>query len=166
VFRALAELLASLEVTVLAVEDVHWADEATLEFLLFLQSRVSLVVTYRPEDVPVGSLLSRLSSRPVTGTALLRLTLAPLDAAGTASLASSMLGGEPVSADFAGFLYLWTEGLPLAVEELRPCRLPAHSWSGRPDLNRRPLDPQARIWCLARSEEVRRRVSHLDKRPG
>jgi hypothetical protein len=25
-------------------------------------------------------------------------------------------------------------------------------WSGRPDLNRRPLDPQARIRCLAWSE--------------
>lgn len=43
----------------------HWADEATLEFLLYLASRqpqpLSLVVTYRPEDVSVGSLLPRLS---------------------------------------------------------------------------------------------------------
>jgi hypothetical protein len=33
--------------------------------------------------------------------------------------------------------------------------------SGRPDLNRRPLDPQARIRCLAWSEGVERRASHL-----
>jgi hypothetical protein len=66
-FRALDELLACLGVTVLVVEDVHWADEATLEFLLFLgsqqQPRRSLVLTYRPEDVPGDSLLLRLSSR-------------------------------------------------------------------------------------------------------
>src|SRR5712691_6890880 len=34
-------------------------------------------------------------------------------------------------------------------------------WSGRPDLNRRPLDPQARIRCLMRSEGVGLRASHL-----
>jgi hypothetical protein len=38
--------------------------------------------------------------------------------------------------------------------------------SGRPDLNRRPLTPNARIWCLARSERVGRRASHLHQRPG
>ena len=38
-------------------------------------------------------------------------------------------------------------------------------WSGRPDLNRRPLDPQARIRCLPRSEGVERRASHQQKPP-
>src|SRR5215472_6246561 len=55
-FRALAEVLDRMQVAVLVVEDVHWADEASLEFLLFLAAqqgpRPSLVVTYRPEDVP------------------------------------------------------------------------------------------------------------------
>jgi DNA-binding CsgD family transcriptional regulator/tetratricopeptide (TPR) repeat protein len=36
---------------------------------------------------------------------------------GTAELVSSMLGGEPVSAEFAAFLHARTDGLPLAVEE-------------------------------------------------
>src|SRR5690606_29331772 len=76
-FRALADLLTGLEVSALVIEDVHWADVATLEFLLFLASRwqpspvgahpwqtpTSLIVTYRPEDVPPESLLLRLSSR-------------------------------------------------------------------------------------------------------
>jgi len=117
VFRALAEVLAGLGISLLAVEDGHWADEATLEFLLFARSQVSVVVTYRPEDVPAGSPLLRLSSRP-PGATQSRLTLGPLDPAATANLASSMLGGEQVSAEFAGFLYQWTDGLPLAVEEL------------------------------------------------
>lgn len=118
VFRALAELLGQLGISVLAVEDAQWADEATLEFVLFVQPQVSLVITYRPEDIPAGSLLLRLSSRPAQGGARLRLSLNPLDANGTADLVSSMLDGEPVSAEFAGFLHERTEGLPLAVEEL------------------------------------------------
>jgi hypothetical protein len=38
--------------------------------------------------------------------------------------------------------------------------------SGRPDLNRRPLDPQARIRCLARSEGVGRGASPADSPRG
>ena len=39
VFRALAGLLDRLGVGLLVVEDAHWADEVTLEFLLFLAMR-------------------------------------------------------------------------------------------------------------------------------
>ncbi|WP_239133935.1 helix-turn-helix transcriptional regulator [Rugosimonospora africana] len=120
-FRALAELIGRLQIEVLVMEDVHWADEATLEFLLFLTAQrhapVSVVVTYRPEDVPSDSLLPRLSSRPPTGMGLLRLELGPLDVAQTASLVSSMLAGGQASAAFAQFLHERTEGVPLAVEE-------------------------------------------------
>ncbi|MGI5269045.1 ATP-binding protein [Nonomuraea sp. CA-218870] len=118
-FRALDEALDRLRVSVLAVEDAHWADEATLEFLLFLAARhplrTGLVVTYRPDDVPQTSLLLRLSSRlPATG---LRLTLQPLDVARTGALVSSMLDDEPVSPAFAQLLHRHTDGVPLAVEE-------------------------------------------------
>lgn len=130
-FRALADLLASLEVSALVIEDVHWADVATLEFLLFLASRwqpsqlgghlwqtpISLIVTYRPEDVPPESLLLRLSSRLPVGIRQLRIRVPPLDGHGTAALISSMLGGEAVSAGLAQFLYEHTDGVPLAIEE-------------------------------------------------
>jgi DNA-binding CsgD family transcriptional regulator len=120
-FRALDELLVSLRVSVLAVEDVQWADEATLEFLLFLATsprpRPSLVLTYRPEDVPGDSLLLRLSSRMPGGAAGLRLALGPLGVTETLRLVSSMLDGERVSDAFAAFLAERTDGIPLAVEE-------------------------------------------------
>jgi len=120
VFRALAELLGLLQVGQLAVEDGQWADEATLEFLLYLASgqpqQVSLVVTYRPEDVPAGSLLPRLA-RHAAGASGLRLALGPLDVTGTAGLMSSMLAGQHVSAEFAAFVHERTDGVPLAVEE-------------------------------------------------
>src|SRR3954470_2657116 len=57
IFRALLdELTSSDQLTVLCVEDVHWADEATLDLLVFLASRVReaqlmLVVTYRNDGL-------------------------------------------------------------------------------------------------------------------
>ncbi|WP_167203146.1 helix-turn-helix transcriptional regulator [Kribbella shirazensis] len=121
-FRALAELLRALHVKLLVVEDAHWADEVTLEFLLFLTSRQqsggpNLLVTYRPEEVDDQSLLLRLSSRLPAGVTQLRVVLALLDQDQTASLVSSMLDGKPMSAEFSTFLHERTDGLPLAVEE-------------------------------------------------
>ncbi|MFJ1766796.1 ATP-binding protein [Amycolatopsis sp. NPDC088138] len=113
--RALAEVLDRLEVGVLVVEDVHWADETTLEFLLFLaarqERRPGLVLTYRPDEVGDGSLLPRLSSRYP------RITLGALDVTETAELVSSMLGGERVSEPFARLLHRHTDGIPFALEE-------------------------------------------------
>ncbi|WP_262058789.1 helix-turn-helix transcriptional regulator [Streptomyces sp. STR69] len=120
-FRALAELLDAMGVGVLVLEDVHWADEATLDFLLFLASRrsrrMSLVLTYRPEDVAPESALMRLTSRPQSGTGHVRICLGALDVAQTAELMSSMLDGEHVSEAFASFLQERTDGVPLAIEE-------------------------------------------------
>ena len=121
-FQALAELIDHLQVTLLAVEDTQWADEATIEFLLFLAAhqhlRVSLMITYRAEDVPAGSLLLRLSSRRPASATQIRIALGPLDAPATARMVSSMLGVEQIPAGFAAFMHESTEGVPLAVEEL------------------------------------------------
>ena len=121
-FWAMAELITCLDVSILVVEDLHWADEATLDFLLFLcagqhHTGLNLMATYRREDLPPASPLLRLSSRVPAGTRQLRLTLRPLDETGTAEVASSMLGGDPVAGQFAEFLHRYTGGLPLAIEE-------------------------------------------------
>jgi hypothetical protein len=56
--RAFAEFLDRLGIRVVVVEDIHWADEATLEFLLFLASLqplpCSLVLTFRPTAPPTA----------------------------------------------------------------------------------------------------------------
>ena len=120
-FRALAELFDCLAIEALVVEDAHWADEATLEFLLFVASRplqqVNLVVTYRADEVPPDSLLWRLSSRSLVGTTQVRVVLDPLDAVETEALVSSMIADAAVSTEFAKFLHQHTDGIPLAVEE-------------------------------------------------
>jgi len=119
-FRALDELIGCLNVAVLIVEDAHWADEATLEFLIYLASgeprHLNLVLTYRPEDMSDGSLLTRLSGL-LAGSGGQRLALSPLSVADTGALMSSMLAGDQVSAELAAFVHERTEGVPLAVEE-------------------------------------------------
>ncbi|MCW3817748.1 AAA family ATPase [Micromonospora sp. DR5-3] len=125
-FRALVELLDRLRIAVLVVEDAHWADEATVEFLLFLvtrpvvgsSSRPGLLVTYRPEDLPADTPVVRLSSRRPAGTTQLRIPLGGLDVAQTGRLMSSMVAGEAISAEFVEFLHRHTAGIPLAIEEV------------------------------------------------
>lgn len=120
-FRAFVEVLGRLDVAVLALEDVHWADEATLEFLLFLLSRrpqpVSVVLTFRRDEIPAESLLLRLSSRLPSDARPARLSLGPLNVGETAAFVSSMLADGHVSDEFAAFLHARTDGVPLAVEE-------------------------------------------------
>lgn len=120
--RALAEVLDAVGAGVLMLEDAHWADDATVEFLLFLAARRhvprSVVVSYRPLDVPADSLVRRLSGRRLGPPVASRITLSPFTMAGTGRLMSSMVAGEPVSEAFAGFVHENTGGLPLAVEEV------------------------------------------------
>lgn len=119
-FRALVELVTSLDVTILVVEDAHWADEATLEFLLFVLARapsMSVVVTARPEEVPPRSLMRRLMTQSSARPSRLRMSLGPLDVAQTGALVSSMLAGEPLSTRFAELVHANTDGVPLAIEE-------------------------------------------------
>ncbi|WP_127502178.1 helix-turn-helix transcriptional regulator [Actinoplanes solisilvae] len=121
-FRALDELLRALRVDVLVLEDAHWADDMTLEFLLFVTSRQqtdgpSLVISYRPEEVGDGSMLLRLTSRLPAGVTQLRISLTPMRPGDSAALVSSMLDGNPISQEFATFLHERTGGVPLALEE-------------------------------------------------
>ncbi|WP_092653279.1 helix-turn-helix transcriptional regulator [Actinopolymorpha singaporensis] len=120
-FRAFAELLECLRVDALVVEDVHWADQATWEWLLTTyatgDARIPVVLTYRPADVPAGSLLRRLVTRRPAGMAQLRIDLQPLDVGGTRDLVAAMFATDQVSEQFAAFLHARTDGLPLALEE-------------------------------------------------
>ena len=101
---------------VLVVEDVHWADEATIDLLRFAGRRlreapVLLIVTYRDDDlaaddplrVALGELARHRSTR--------RISLAPLSADAVQSLASG--SGLEASA-----LYQLTGGNPFYVTEV------------------------------------------------
>jgi DNA-binding CsgD family transcriptional regulator len=121
-FRALRELLAALGRSVLVLEDLHWADELTSEFLRFLcpnlPSELTLVCTYRREDVCAASVPEPLAARVHSQTIRLELELRPLAKDEVRALAEAILEAEAISEEFAEFLFQGSGGLPFAVEEV------------------------------------------------
>lgn len=124
VFRGLTEVLRALAPATLVVDDLHWADSQTLDFLRFLLHEVlpgpsmalSVVVTFRAEDADtrVPALFARLPA----SVARHRVVLAPLDATQTGEMVAALVGTDRVSNDFAVQLCEWTGGLPFAIEEV------------------------------------------------
>lgn len=110
----LLRTLAARSPTLLVFEDVHWADEATLDILRFLGRRVETVpalilVTYRDEldrTHPLRFLLGELAPSKTVS----RLPLAPLSPSAVAELA------EPYGLD-AAELFRKTAGNPFFVTE-------------------------------------------------
>jgi predicted ATPase len=92
-YGALLRQLSDLQTfTVVAIEDVHWADEATLDLLTYLGRRIQhlhvlLLVTYRDDGLlannPLRLTLGALASQRATR----RLSLPTLSAGGVATLA-------------------------------------------------------------------------------
>ena len=116
VAAALIDELQGHVPTVLVVEDVHWADEATVDVLRLVARRIAaapvlIVLSYRDEALdarhPVRVMLGEVAS----GLALTRVPLAPLSLEAVAQLA------EPYDVD-AGELYRVTAGNPFFVTEV------------------------------------------------
>jgi DNA-binding CsgD family transcriptional regulator/tetratricopeptide (TPR) repeat protein len=87
----LAELQNTHLPTIAVTEDVHWADEATLDLLKFLGRRISrtnsmLVVTYRDDELAANHPL-RLVFGDLPPRAVARVRLPPLSEAGVNALA-------------------------------------------------------------------------------
>jgi DNA-binding CsgD family transcriptional regulator/tetratricopeptide (TPR) repeat protein len=100
--------------TLAVFEDLHWADEATLDLLKYLgrrihRARAMLVVTYRDDEVgPRHPLRFVIGDLPRTATH--RMTLSPLSEAAVAELAQQ--AGRPPSG-----LHAITGGNPFFVTE-------------------------------------------------
>jgi predicted ATPase len=116
-YGALLRQLGDLHTaTVIAIEDVHWADEATLDLLSYLGRRIQhlrvlLLVSYREEDLvandPLRLTLGGLASQRATR----RLSVPTLSTAGVATLA------EGTGID-ATELHRLTGGNPFFVTEV------------------------------------------------
>jgi DNA-binding CsgD family transcriptional regulator/tetratricopeptide (TPR) repeat protein len=116
-FRALLRELGRTDgLRVLAIEDVHWADESTLDLVRFLSRRVRdtaalVICTYRDDqlgaDHPLRLVLGELASSRSTR----RIDLAPLSEAGVREIARG-------SAFDADELYRLTGGNPFFVTEV------------------------------------------------
>ena len=115
---------------VVVVEDAHWADEATLDLLVFLGRRIErtralLIVTYRDDELAVDHPLRGVVGR-LPPEAVRRLRLLPLSEAAVAELARragrpaaglrSLTGGNPLLV--TEVLAAADAGVPLTVRDL------------------------------------------------
>jgi DNA-binding CsgD family transcriptional regulator/tetratricopeptide (TPR) repeat protein len=116
VLVAAVEELISNSPTVLIVEDVHWADDATIDLLRYLVRRLDrlptvLVISVRDGEVRPGDRLEQLLATIATTPASQRLALQPLSPAAVDQLANDA-GRE------AGDLDLLTGGNPFYLTEV------------------------------------------------
>ncbi|SES40485.1 ATP-binding protein [Actinokineospora terrae] len=113
-YRALRHLLALASPAVLVLDDFHWTDEATVEFLRFLVGHLppelALVLSHRPGQRPWGI------TPPRSGVTTGLVRLEPLTIDETAAMADAVArsaGPAPAAA-----LLRLTGGLPFAIEEV------------------------------------------------
>ncbi|SFR39921.1 regulatory protein, luxR family [Microbacterium azadirachtae] len=92
-FRRLRDLIAATP-GLLVLEDLHWADEATLDALRFLARRIErvpvlLVVTFRHDEITARHPLTALLGDLATAAELRRLLVPPLTVEGVARLVAA-----------------------------------------------------------------------------
>jgi DNA-binding CsgD family transcriptional regulator/tetratricopeptide (TPR) repeat protein len=115
VFDAVLDVIADgNRTTAVIIEDVHWADGATLDVLKFLGRRIdripaTLILTYRDEEVPDDHPLI-LVIGDLPATAVHRSHLAPLSMAAVREVATGYAGSVEG-------LYSKTQGNPFLVTE-------------------------------------------------
>ena len=115
--EVLAALQAELRATptVLVLEDLHWADEATLDVLRLLGRRIEpsrglVVATFRDDELDVSHPLRLVLGDLASAPGVVRLQLEPLSPQAVAVLAEPH-GADPVE------LHLRTGGNPFFVTE-------------------------------------------------
>jgi DNA-binding CsgD family transcriptional regulator len=123
-FHALAQvvtLLARTQPVLLAFEDVHWSDDATLELIFHLarshaSQPVLIALTYRGEEV--GPRLARLVSDLERARALFEVDIERLGREHVGAMLEAIFGPrQNLGAEFVHVLHGLTEGNPFFVEE-------------------------------------------------
>jgi predicted ATPase/DNA-binding CsgD family transcriptional regulator len=172
IFHALAQvllLLAAKQPLLVILEDLHWSDETTLQFLTYFCRQLSsihdrallLLMTYRSEEV------STVLEHSLTELERQRLTkeigLNPLTMAEVDVMVRAILGlSRGLRRDYLETLHQRAEGNPLFIEELLKSSVSAATELG--DGN----EPDQRPWQATTiprtiSEAVSHRTIHLSK---
>lgn len=123
--EAIARLLilaAGAGCAMVFLDDLHWADNATLELLTALTDRlhhepVIVIATYRADEITRSHALRRVRSELRRSRRLVEINLEPLSRDETAELIARTLEEQP-SPDLVAAVYSRTQGIPLYIEEL------------------------------------------------
>ena len=157
VVGALIRELRARAPTVLVLEDLHWADEATLDVLRLLAGRMAnvpalVLATYRDDELERAHPLRAVLGSSATGEAVA--------ACGSAALAEAVATlAEPHGLD-ADELYRRTAGNPFFVTEVLGGREQrSRHGAGRGARADRPRLSHAAGGCWRRSRSRRRRPS-------
>jgi len=159
-FEALARAVhAGRQPLLLFLDDMHWCDQGTLEWLHYLlhfdsQAPLLLVGTLRPEEMTAehplrSALLALQRNKQVT-----EILLGPLDASDTTALAEQV-ARHPLDPDMVAMLYQETEGNPLfVVEAVRAGFLEQHSGAETAGRHSLALTPTVQAVLSARLAQL------------
>ena len=138
-FAGVAELLAAVagrspSGVGLVVEDVHWADSETLDFLTFLvragrRGPVRVVATCRGDEAPLAAHVAGWLAQVRGDAGTEEIRLGPLSRAEVAGQAAALAGG-PVSPQVVDDLYARAEGNPFFTEQLVAAALAGQAGAG------------------------------------
>ena len=169
-FQALVQTItefAQNHPLIILIEDLHWCDSTSLEFLLLLARRIPsqpilLLVTYRDEETTpeLTHFLAELD-RQRLGTEFTLKRMSPLEV--DAMLRTILNLNAPVSKEFLDIIFPLTEGNPFFIEEILKALLASGDMSyvdGTWD--RKEID-QLRIPRTIQ-DAVQRRTQQLDER--
>lgn len=123
--QAYTQLLVQMSQTnplVIIIEDLHWCDDASLEYFGYLAQFLSnhailLILTWRADEL-TPALIRCIAAFERTRRAV-EFHLAPLSLAETESMVSGILGStHTIDADFLEELHHLTDGNPFFIEEM------------------------------------------------
>lgn len=118
--------MAKKDPVILFLDDVHWADIASVQLLDYLiqkmkDDRIMFVVAYRSEDIwdsPSGDKVIECLRRLKNDKLLTEIAVRPLDRKSTQEMAQFCLGIPNLPEEFAVKLHKETEGNPYFIEEV------------------------------------------------
>ncbi len=117
------EELAKEKPLILVFEDLHWADDSTLELISALARRraaakLMVTATYRPQNGSVADPLKRLKQDLIMRRLCTEIVLAPLAKAAVRLLVTRELAQESLPLGLDAFVYEHSEGNPLFVKAI------------------------------------------------
>ncbi len=126
-FEAMARaLLNGCKAILLFLDDLHWCDQETLDWLTFLLSnyrdhkrrpQLLVIAALRSEEIEPDSHVTRWQADLIQASQLVTLPLGPLSEKATVTLADHV-AGRPFDRTLAPLLYQTTEGHPLFIVEM------------------------------------------------